>query len=179
MEELVNRVYPYRGRILNLRVDTVRIPNGAETIREVVEHPGAVVIAAIDSDGRVLFVKQYRHAVGRELLELPAGTLERNEPPQTAARRELKEETGYTARQWELLASFFSSPGILTEEMHVYLASDLAEGTVEPMEDEDLRVEQVPLSEALKQVGSGEIVDAKSIVGLLLAEKKLDTMTGL
>ncbi len=176
---MVNRVYPYRGRILNLRVDTVRIPNGAETIREVVEHPGAVVIAAIDSDGRVLFVKQYRHAVGRELLELPAGTLERNEPPQTAARRELKEETGYTARQWELLASFFSSPGILTEEMHVYLASDLAEGTVEPMEDEDLRVEQVPLSEALKQVGSGEIVDAKSIVGLLLAEKKLDTMTGL
>ncbi len=179
MEELVNRVYPYRGRILNLRVDTVRIPNGAETIREVVEHPGAVVIAAIDSDGRVLFVKQYRHAVGRELLELPAGTLERNEPPETAARRELKEETGYTAGRWELLASFFSSPGILTEEMHVYLARDLAEGTFEPMEDEDLQIEQVPLSEALKQVGSGEIVDAKSIVGLLLAEKKLDTITRL
>ncbi len=179
MEELVNREYPYRGRILNLRVDTVRIPNGTETIREVVEHPGAVVIAAIDFDGRVLFVKQYRHAVGRELLELPAGTLERNEPPETAARRELKEETGYTAGRWELLTSFFSSPGILTEEMHVYLARDLAEGTVEPMEDEDLRLEQVLLSEALKQVGSGEIVDAKSIVGLLLAEKKLDTMTKL
>lgn len=179
MEELVNSEFPYRGRILNLRVDTVRVPNGSETIREVVEHPGAVVIAAVGSDGGVLFVKQYRHAVGRELLELPAGTLERNEPPESAARRELKEETGYTAGQWELLTSFFSSPGILTEEMHVYLARDLTEGTLEPMEDEDLRLEQIPLSEALKQVGSGEIVDAKSIVGLLLAEKKLDTMTGL
>jgi ADP-ribose diphosphatase len=179
MEELVNREYLYRGRILSLRVDTVRVPNGTETIREVVEHPGAVVVAAIDVNGRVLFVKQYRHAVGRELLELPAGTLEKNEPPETAARRELKEETGYTARRWELLTRFFSSPGILTEELHVYLARDLVAGTYEPMEDEDLHLETVPLLQALEQVRSGEIVDAKSIVGLLLAEQKLNTMTKL
>jgi ADP-ribose pyrophosphatase len=176
MEELLERQYLYHGRILNLRVDTVRVPNGGEAIREVVEHPGAVVIVAVDGEGRVLFVRQYRHAVGRDVLELPAGTLEKNEPPEVAAPRELKEETGYTAQRWDLLTRFFSSPGILTEEMHVYLARDLAEGTFEPMEDEDLHLERLSLQEALQQVRRGEIVDAKTIVGLLLAEGKLNTM---
>jgi ADP-ribose pyrophosphatase len=173
MEELLERHYIYHGRILNLRVDTVRVPGG-QAIREVVEHPGAVVIVALDPDGNVLLVRQYRHAVGRDLLELPAGTLEKNEKPEAAAPRELKEETGYTAQRWELLARFLSSPGILTEEMHVYLASDLVEGTFAPMEDEDLHLEKVRLEQALKWARSGEIVDAKTIVGLLLAEPKLN-----
>jgi ADP-ribose pyrophosphatase len=176
MEELVSRQYLYRGRILNLRLDSVRIPNGSETIREVVEHPGAVVIVAVDQDGTVLLVRQYRHAVGRDILELPAGTLEKNEPPDAAAPRELKEETGYTAQRWDLLTRFFSSPGILTEELHIFLARDLAEGLFQPMEDEDISLERVPLPEALQRVRRGEIVDAKSMLGLLLAEGKLNTM---
>lgn len=171
MEDLVSRRYVYHGRILTLRVDSVRVPNGGEAIREVVEHPGAVVIIALDNDEHVLLVRQYRHAVGRDILELPAGTLEKNEPPEAAARRELKEETGYTAQRWDLLTTFYSSPGILTEQMHVYLARDLLEGKLEPMEDEDLYLERIPFQQALQQAGGGEIVDGKSIVGLLLAER--------
>lgn len=179
MEDLIDRQYIYRGKILNLRVDKVRVPDGSETIREVVEHPGAVVIIPITSKNEVLMVRQYRHAVGRDMLELPAGTLEKNELPEKAAPRELKEETGYLARRWEMLDRFFSSPGILTEEMHVYLATDLEEGKIEPMEDEDLTLVPIPLSEALEKVESGEIVDAKSIIGLLLARQKLNTMSEL
>jgi ADP-ribose diphosphatase len=177
MEELLERQYLYNGRILNLRVDKVRVPNGSQAIREVVEHPGAVVIVAIDDAGQVLLVRQYRHAIGRDVLELPAGTLEKNEPPEVAAPRELKEETGCTARRWELITRFFSSPGMLTEEMHVYLARDLIEGKFEPMDDEDLHQERLPLPEAVARVRRGEFVDAKSIIGLLVANGILNTMT--
>ncbi len=179
MEELIKREYLYRGRILNVRLDTVRLPNGNETIREVIEHPGAVVIVALDAADNVLLVKQYRYAIGREMLELPAGTLEKNEPPENAAPRELKEETGYTAQSWELLTRFFSSPGILTEEMRVYLARDLSAGKSEPEGDEDLQLVKMPLSQALALVERGEIMDAKSIVGLLLAGQKLHKMSSL
>jgi ADP-ribose diphosphatase len=177
MEELVKRDYVYRGRILNLHVDTVRLDNGNETIREVVAHPGAVVIAAVDDEDNVLLVRQYRYAVGRELLELPAGTLEKNETPERAAPRELKEETGYAARRWELLTRFYSSPGILTEEMRVYLARDLTAGESEPEGDEELKLEKMPLREAIARAARGEIMDAKSIVGLLLAGQKLNRMS--
>ena len=178
MEELVKREYLYRGRILNLRRDTVRVSNGAEAQREIIEHPGAVVIVALDAADNVLLVQQYRHAVGHELLELPAGTLEKTELPAHAALRELKEETGYTAQQWELLARFFSSPGILTEEMYVYLARGLTEGASAPDSDEELHVEKIPLHAAVAQATRGEIVDAKTIVGLLLTAQKLRTMIG-
>lgn len=176
MEELLDRDYIYRGRILNLRVDKVRVPNGGETIREIVEHPGAVVVVPINSKNEVLLVKQYRHAVGKDLLELPAGTLEKNEPPEMAGPRELREETGCAAGHWQLIDRFYSSPGIVTEEMHVYLATDLTEGKIEPMEDEELEVVPIPWSKALSMAKNGEIVDAKSIIGLLLAEHKLNTM---
>ncbi len=179
MEELIKREYLYQGRILNLRLDTVRLPSGHETVREVVEHPGAVVIVALDGADNVLMVKQYRYAVGREMIELPAGTLEKNEAPDQAAPRELKEETGYTARSWTLLTSFFSSPGILTEKMHIYLARDLSEGKSEPEGDEDLQLKKIPLREAVGLVARGEIVDAKSIVGLLLVAQKLNRMSAL
>ena len=177
MEELVKREYIYRGRILNLRLDTVRVPNGDEALREVVEHPGAVVIVALDAQDHVLLVRQYRHAAGQELLELPAGTLEKNESPVAAAPRELQEETGYTAQRWEALASFYSSPGIMTEEMHVYLARDLTAGASHPDDDEDLQLERLPLAEVLARVARGEIKDAKSIAGLLLAGQKLHKMS--
>jgi ADP-ribose pyrophosphatase len=173
MEELIKREYPFRGRILSLRLDHVRLPNGNITTREIAEHPGAVAIVALDAEGRVVLVRQYRHAVGRDLLEIPAGTLEKDEPPEKTAPRELKEETGLSAQRWELLERFYASPGVLTEEMYVYLARDLAEGVSEPMGDEDLQVERIPLNDALELVARGEIADAKSIIGLLLAEKKV------
>ncbi len=179
MEELINREYLYHGRILNVRRDTVRLPSGHETIREVIEHPGAVVIVAVDEADNVLLVKQYRYAVGRDMLELPAGTLEKDESPEQAAPRELKEETGYTAKRWERLTSFFSSPGILTEEMRIYLARDLDEGKSEPEGDEDLQLRKIPLREAIDLVVRGEIVDGKSIVGLLLVGQKLNKMSAL
>jgi ADP-ribose pyrophosphatase len=176
MEELIRREYPYRGRILNLRLDRVRLPDGRETTREVAEHRGAVAIVAVDAQGRVILVRQYRHAVERDLLEIPAGTLEPDEPPEQTAPRELKEETGYSAQRWEPLGRFYPSPGVLSEEMHLYLARDLVEGMSEAMEDENIEVEKVPLPDALDMVARGEIVDAKSIVGLLLAQKILNTM---
>ncbi len=179
MEELIKREYLYQGRILNVRLDTVRLPSGHETVREVIEHPGAVVIVAVDDADNVLLVKQYRYAIGREMLELPAGTLEKNELPEHAAPRELKEETGYTAQSWERLTSFFSSPGILTEEMHIYLARDLSEGQSEPEGDEDLQLRRIPLREAVAMVAHGEIMDGKSIAGLLLVGQKLNKMSAL
>jgi ADP-ribose pyrophosphatase len=111
------------------------------------------------------------------LLEIPAGTLEPDEPPEKTAPRELKEETGYSAQRWESLGRFFPSPGVLSEEMYLFLARDLAEGTSAEMDDEDIEVEKIPLHEALEMVARGEIADAKSIVGLLLAYKLLDRMT--
>ncbi len=177
MEKVVKREYLYRGRILNLRLDTVRLNDGKEAIREIIEHPGAAVIVPVDAEGNVLLVRQYRHAVGREMLEVPAGTLEQGEPPDQAAVRELKEETGCSAQRFDLLAAFYSSPGILTERMHVYLARDLTEGESKPESDEDLHLSKIPLRQALGMVGRGEIQDAKSIIGLLLAWQKLNRMT--
>ncbi len=177
MEELIKRQQIYSGRLLKVDVDTVRLPDGQETTREIVEHPGAAVIVPVDAEGNVILVRQYRHAVGREMIELPAGTRERGEPPDKTAPRELEEETGYSARNWEPLAHFFSSPGILTEEMFVYLARDLAEGTSKTESDEKIQVIKIPLHEAIQRVDRGEITDAKSIIGLLLAQRKLRTMT--
>ncbi len=176
MEELIKREDVFKGKLLNLHVDTVRMPDGYETKREVVDHPGAAVIVAIDGEGNVLLVRQYRHAVGREMLELPAGTREKGEPVERTASRELEEETGYTAKNWEPLAHFFSSPGIMTEEMFVFLARDLSEGASKTESDEKIAVVKVPLHEAIAMVQRGDITDAKSMIGLLLAKRKLDTM---
>ncbi len=177
MEQVIKSDTIYQGKLLNVRVDRVRLPSGRETVREVVEHPGAVVIVAVDGAGNVLLVKQYRYAVGRNTVEVPAGTLEHGETPDQAGPRELKEETGYTAGRWDPLASYYSSPGILTEQMHIYLARDLAEGTSEPEGDEDLQLEKLPLGEAVAMVERGEIVDGKTIIGLLLAREKLEMTT--
>jgi ADP-ribose pyrophosphatase len=178
MEETLSSQYPYRGKILNLRVDRVRLPNGNESVREVAEHRGAVAMVALDAENNVLLVRQYRHAVGRELLEVPAGTVDEGETPEQTAPRELQEETGYTARKWELLARIYTSPGVITEAIHIYFARDLAAGAHHFMDDEDLQIEHVPLTDAVAMVERGEIVDAKTIIGLLLAHQKLaPTMT--
>lgn len=170
-ESVLTSTTVYRGRIFNVRVDTVQFPDGRTGTREVVEYPGAVVVVALNQRDEVLLVRQYRHAVGRELLELPAGKLEQGEDPLACARRELEEETGFRARDWQLLLSFYSTPGFTTERMYLYRATGLEDARPAPDSDEFIQVVKVPFRQALEMVVSGEICDAKSIVGLLMAER--------
>jgi ADP-ribose pyrophosphatase len=158
----------YRGRVVNLRVDEIEVSSGSNVRREVVEHPGAVVIVAEDGEGRILFVRQHRYAVGRDLVELPAGTLEHDEPPEACARRELQEETSYSAARWRRIGSFFTAPGFCTEYMHVFAASNLTPAAAHHDEDEEIELEPLALDEALARIDAGQIEDAKSIAALLL-----------
>jgi ADP-ribose pyrophosphatase len=168
-EEILHSEYLYRGKILNLKVNQVRLSNKNVVIREIVEHRGAAVIVAVDDQPRVLMVRQYRSAAGKELLEIPAGTLNSGEDPALCATRELKEETGYQATQWEPLGFFYSSPGFSTEKMYLYLARQLTQVGATPEEDEEITVEWVPLAQAIDMIASGEIVDAKTIIGIYRA----------
>jgi ADP-ribose pyrophosphatase len=170
----------HRGRYLTFRIDTVADAEGRQHTRELVEHPGAVVVIAIDGDD-VLLVRQFRTAVAQALLELPAGTLDREpdgsvEDPAVAAPRELAEETGYRAATWRLLARFWSAPGFTDERMHLYLATDLTpiEGYGGPEADERLRLERMPWREAVALAETGAIEDAKSLVGLLWLARLAD-----
>jgi ADP-ribose pyrophosphatase len=163
----------YNGRVVNLRVDTVVVPGGRHFRREIVEHRGAVAIAAVDQDGMVLIVRQFRKPAGRHLLELPAGTLEPGEDPLRCARRELQEETGYQAQQWDKLAGFYTSPGFSTEFLHLYLARELQPGGPAYEADEQIDLVKLPLVEAIQRIESGEICDAKTVAGLLLARDQL------
>jgi ADP-ribose pyrophosphatase len=172
-EEIIHSQYVYRGKVIKLRLDNVRLPNKHMSVREIVEHPGAAAIVALDSEDRVVMVRQYRAAAGRELWEIPAGTLEEGEDPAVCATRELCEETGYLAGQWESLGFFYSSPGIMTERMYLYLARQLTLAQSKLDEDEDIKVERVPWREVLDKIERGEIMDAKSIVGLLRVWKSL------
>jgi ADP-ribose pyrophosphatase len=165
------------GRYLTVRVDTIRDADGGEHTREIVDHPGAVAILAIHR-GSVLMVHQYRTPPGRVLLEIPAGTLEREpdgttEDPMLAAPRELGEETGHAAATWHHLGSFYTAPGFSNEYMHLYLATDLSpiEGYTGPDVDERLSLERVPWREAVGRGLRGEIVDAKSLLALLWLER--------
>lgn len=162
----------YDGRRVSVRLDDVALPSGRVAVYEVVEHPGAAAIVALTSERCVLLVRQFRQPVGRELLELPAGTLEPGESALECARRELAEEVGQAAGRWEPLISFFPSPGVLSEELHVFLAEDLRASAAE-REEEDLRVESLPLEEAHQRIAAGEIRDAKSIIGIAAARERV------
>jgi ADP-ribose pyrophosphatase len=174
MEELISSEHVYRGRVVNLRLDTVRVKDGTPTLREIVEHNGAVAMIPLDAHGNVTLVKQWRAATGRIMLEIPAGTLELGESAEEGAPRELREETGLSAKRWDFLVRFFPSPGILTEEMILYLARDLTKGAQELMGDEDIQVETLPLDEAIARIETGEIADAKTIVGLLMTRDRVN-----
>lgn len=163
----------YEGRVLNLRVDTVRLPSGRTTEREIVEHGGCVAIVALDDEDNVLLVRQFRKAVDRDLLEIPAGGIEPREDPAACVQRELGEETGYMAGRIERVGGFYSSPGFCTEYMHLYLAHDLTPSPLAPEEDESIEVVKVPFAEAIQMIGRGEICDAKSIAGLLVVQAHL------
>jgi ADP-ribose pyrophosphatase len=162
----------YDGKILNLRVDRVAIPGKGETIREVVEFHGGAVIVALDNAQRVLLIRQYRYAIDRELWELPAGILEAGELPQVCAVRELEEETGYLASHVKSLCSFYTTPGGTNEMLHIFLATDLAPGRPRPEMDERIEVCRVPFADALGMIASGEIVDGKTIIGLLMLQTR-------
>ncbi len=183
-ERLVASELLHRGRVLELRADTVERADGRRARRDVVVHPGAVAIVAVDPEGRVLLVRQYRHPAGRALLEIPAGMLDRDaaagttEDPDLAARRELEEETGYRAAHWERLTDFWTAPGFATERMFLFLASDLAPAgpdRLAPDEDEALELVRLPWREALAAAERGEIVDAKSLVGILWLARRMET----
>ncbi len=159
----------YRGRIVNLRVDTVRMSNGVQARREIVEHSDSVCIVPVDDQGNVLLVRQYRKPAQETLLEVPAGGVDPGEAPEQAAHRELKEETGYSARHIEHLASFWTTPGFCTELMHAYLATGLQAGNSEQEEDEEIDLVPVPLARVPELIRRREIKDAKTIASLLLA----------
>jgi 8-oxo-dGDP phosphatase len=166
----------YRGRIITVRTDKVRIPDDSITEREVVHHPGAVGVLALDSAGRVLMIRQYRHPVQRLLWELPAGLRDvEGEPLVETARRELLEETGYRARRWNVLTDHYSSPGIITERLRIFLARDLElvpepERNFVPKDEEaHLLVDWVPLEEAVSLVLAGELHNGVAVIGILAA----------
>lgn len=169
----------HRGRFLTFRVDTIEHTDGSRATREIAGHPGAVAVVAIDDEDRVLFVRQWRVAVGQALLEIPAGTLDIDEDgsiedPDGAVRRELEEETGSRAGSWQRLATFYTAPGFAEELMYLYLATDLrpADGVrLHPDADERLILERIPFEEALAAAQDGRLRDAKTIVGLLLVER--------
>ncbi|MGD2158102.1 MAG: NUDIX hydrolase [Anaerolineales bacterium] len=174
--ETLHSEITYRGRAFAVRRDRVRLPNGNETHLDIVEHSGAVTLLPIDAQARVWFVRQYRHPAELELLELPAGTLEPDEPPKVCARREIREEIGMAAGRLQKLGSFFLAPGYSTEFMHVFLATDLSPAPLPGDVNEILHVERLPLDEVYQMAEKGRIQDAKTLAALLLARPHLQSL---
>jgi len=171
MIESVRNVFT--GRVLTLNLEQVRLPNGRVAELEIAHHPGGAAVVAIDDAGRVCLLRQFRHAAGGWLTELPAGKLDGGEPPLECAQRELAEEAGVTARQWDKLGEFRSSPGVLTEVVHLFLARDLASADARPEEHEVFEASWLPFGEAVDRAARGELCDAKSLIGLLWARERL------
>jgi ADP-ribose pyrophosphatase len=159
--------YVYNGHNIRLRVDEVVLPSGRESIREVIEHKGAVVIVAVDDEKNVLLVRQFRHAAGKELLEMPAGGIDSGETPEETARREMQEETGYIPAKLEKLGGFYSAPGYANEYLYLFLATELSPARLIAEDTEEIKVVRMPLAEAVELIHKGDIQDAKSIAGLL------------
>jgi ADP-ribose pyrophosphatase len=165
--KLLDKRTVYKGKHVHVREDRVIEPSGKEVSREIVVHPGAVCIVARPTPLEVILIRQYRHATGRELIELPAGTLHEGEDPRGCAIRELEEETGYRAATMVERGRFWTTPGFTTEMMYLFEASNLKKTKINPDEDESIEVEIVGRSAALHMIDDGRIQDAKSIIGLL------------
>jgi ADP-ribose pyrophosphatase len=165
----------FEGRVISLRRDTVAMPGGGDSVREVVTHPGAVAVVALDDEDRVVLLRQYRHPVGRHLWELPAGLRDADgELPLRTAQRELAEEVQLAAARWSLLVSVYNSPGFSDELVEVFLAEDLSDvarpdGFVVEHEEADMTVERVPLADAVQRVFDGDIRNASAVAGVLAA----------
>lgn len=162
----------YAGHLISLRVDDIELSSGRHAEREIVEHPGAVAIVAWDGT-RLAMVRQWRHAANREMLEIPAGTLDPGEEVEQAARRELAEETQVAAERWERGPSFFTAPGFCTERLTLFLASDLRPEPAAAADDEELEPMWLTLGEAHAAIDRGEVEDAKSLVGILWLARRL------
>jgi ADP-ribose pyrophosphatase len=170
---LISSKLAYKGKVFSVVTDKVEEPGGRINTRDVIRHNGSIVILAVDesknpSDPDIVFERQYRHAAGLTLIELPAGRVEPHEAPLAAAKRELIEETGYRAKRWTLLTKYFASPGFLGEWMQIYLARDIREGAAAPEPDEQIEVFRLKLSEALALVAANKIHDGKTLIGLML-----------
>lgn len=157
----------YSGRLFNVELDRIEMDGGVLAHRETLRHPGAVAMVPVTGEGDLLMVTQYRHAAGRRLLELPAGTLEKGEEPISAVSRELQEEVGMRPGQIEPLGGFFVAPGYTTEYIHLFVCTELVESRLDGDDDEDIEVEIRTSAQALAGIESGEICDAKSVIGIL------------
>lgn len=171
--ELLGSETLLQGRAFKIRRDHLKTPDGRETRLDIIEHGGSVIIVPMDAEGNLLFVRQYRHAAGIDLLELPAGTRDHGEPFEECAAREIREETGMEAGKLQKVGEFYLAPGYSTEFMAVFLATDLSHNPLEADEDEFLSVEKVPVGEAIRRAERGELPDAKSLAALFLARPHL------
>ena len=171
--EVVERREVFKGRVVDLAVERVRLPNGNVCELELIRHPGAAAVVPVDEAGRVLLVRQYRHATGGWLLEVPAGKLDPGEPPETCALREVEEETGHRPRDLAPLGWIYTTPGFTDEKIWLYLATGLTQTRQDLERDEVLTVERLPLAEAANRAESGDITDAKSVCALLRAARRL------
>ena len=176
--ELIKSEVLLQGRAFKVRRDTLKTPDDRETKWEIVEHGGSVVILPVDGEGNLLFVRQYRTAVGKELLELPAGTRDGNEPFEECAAREIREETGMEAGKLQKLGEFYLVPGYSTELMAAFLATDLKENPLDADEDEFLDLQKIPIKQAIEMAERGEIQDAKSLAALLVGRSHLENDFG-
>jgi len=158
----------YRGRAVNLRLDSVEKANGRQTTREVVEHSDSVAAVALDQQGNLVLVRQYRHAVAKSLLEIPAGGIDPGEKPVESVRRELQEEIGYFPKKIDRLGGFYVTPGYCTEYLHCFLATDLVPARLVAEDTEDIEIAHVPPAEIPGLIISGDICDAKTVAALLL-----------
>jgi ADP-ribose pyrophosphatase len=170
---LISSKLAYKGKVFSVFTDKVQEPGGHINTRDVIRHNGSIVILAVDesknpNDPDIILERQYRHATGQTLIELPAGRVEPGEATLAAAKRELIEETGYRAKRWTLLTRYFASPGFLGEWMQIYLARDIREGIATPEPDENIQVFRLKLSQALALVAANKIHDGKTLIGLLL-----------
>ena len=166
-EEALSSKVVYSGHILKLRIDQVRLPDGSQSSREIVEHGNAVAIVAVDADDNILLVKQYRRAAEKDLLEVPAGCVDPGEEPDATVIREMQEETGYRPNRIKRLGGFYSAPGFCTEYLHLYLATELTPDRLHAEDSDSIELVRVPPDEVEGLIDSGAICDAKSIAGLL------------
>ncbi|NLJ77799.1 MAG: NUDIX hydrolase [Tissierellia bacterium] len=164
----------YEGKIVNLRIDTVELPDKKYSKREIVEHPGSVGIIPITDDGHMILVKQFRKPIEKTILEIPAGKIEINEEPRETAKRELIEETGYSSNNLEFVLEFYTSPGFSNEKMYLFLATDLSKGEACPEYGEYIEVEKIKIDTLMDRIGKGEISDSKTIISILFCQKYID-----
>ncbi|MGB3972798.1 MAG: NUDIX hydrolase [Peptococcia bacterium] len=172
-EKFIRTIKEVSGKIITYKQEEVLLSNGNMATRDIVLHDGAVGIVAITKENEIILVRQYRYAAGEDLYEIPAGKLEKGEEPLPAAKRELSEETGYRAETWHYLTSMYSAPGFCSEKVFLYYAEDLTAEEAHPDEDELIEYQKVPIPKALEMIGKGEIKDAKSIAGILLALRRV------